>query len=186
MSPVVWIVVGVVLIFVMSIIGSYNRFVSQRNLVAESWTQVGVELQRRHDLIPNLVSAVKGYATHEEATLEKVTQARAVAVSAANGTPAERQGPETTLDSALRGLLAVSEAYPDLKASANFLSLQAELTNTEDRIAASRRFYTGNVRAFNTRLQSFPSSVIGSMFGFTPAEFFEAEAGAMASLSALF
>ena len=164
---------GVVVLAGLFLLVSYNRFVSQTVLVDESWSQVDVELQRRHDLIPNLVNTVKGYAAHEAGVLERVTAARNAAAAHKAETPGERRPYEEELGGAVRGLFAVAEAYPDLKASANFLQLQKELTNTEDRIAAGRRFYNGNVRALNTRVRTFPSNVVASMFSFSAKEFFE-------------
>jgi LemA protein len=152
---------------------SYNRFVSQRVLVEESWSQVDVELQRRHDLIPNLVSTVKGYAAHEASVLQRVTDARAAAANHRGEAPAARRPYEEELGGAVQGIFAVAEGYPDLKASASFLQLQRELANTEDRIAAGRRFYNGNVRALNTRVRTFPSNLVASMFGFGARDFFE-------------
>jgi LemA protein len=169
-----WIVLGVVAVLVLGVIVSYNRFVRQRNLVQESWRQIDVELTRRHDLVPNLVETVKGYAAHERQTLEAVTAARAAA-AAPGSSPAQQAQQENVLTGALRQLFAVAESYPDLKASTNFLELQRQLAETEDRVAAGRRFYNANVRALNTRVQSFPSSVIANMFGFKEAEYFEAE-----------
>jgi LemA protein len=162
-----------VLLLLLFVLVSYNRFVAQRTLVEESWSQVDVELQRRHDLIPNLVNTVKGYAGHETSVLQRVTDARAAAFGHRGDAPADRRPYEEELGGALRGLFAVAEGYPDLKASANFLQLQRELTNTEDRIAAGRRFYNGNVRAFNTRVRTFPSNLIASRFGFRAGDFFE-------------
>jgi LemA protein len=174
MSPVVWVVVGVVAFFLLLVIASYNRFVRQRNLVEESWRQVDVELRRRYDLIPNLVETVKAYAAHERQVFESVIAARAAA-SSPSGSRAAQGDEETALTRSLRGLLAVAEAYPQLKADQQFLALQAQLAETEDRIAAGRRFYNGNVRALNTRVDAFPSSVIAATFGFHKAEYFEAE-----------
>ena len=171
-----WIIVAIVVLLFLAFIASYNRFVRQRNLVQESWRQVDVELGRRHDLIPNLVQTVKGYATQERTVLQSVTEARTAAVqtlqSQGSGVAQQAQA-ETTLGRALNGLFAVAENYPDLKSSQNFLQLQQELTETEDRIAAARRFYNGNVRALNTRVEAFPSSVIASMFNFSKADYFE-------------
>ena len=164
---------GLVLVVGLFLLVSYNRFVSQNVLVDESWSQVDVELQRRYDLIPNLVNSVKGYAAHEAGVLERVTAARNAAAAHKQDTPEARRPYEEELGGAVRGLFAVAEAYPDLKASANFLQLQKELTNTEDRIAAGRRFYNGNVRALNTRVRTFPSNVVASMFSFRTKEFFE-------------
>jgi LemA protein len=173
-----WIVIGVLVIVALAVVASYNRFVRQRNLVQESWRQVDVELTRRHDLIPNLVETVKGYATQERTVLQTVTEARTAAVSAsqssASGVAAQAQA-ENTLGRALNGLFAVAENYPDLKSSQNFLALQQQLAETEDRIAAGRRFYNSNVRALNTRVEAFPSSVIASMFNFAKADYFEVD-----------
>ena len=161
-----------VLILVLWVVGIYNGFVKLRNLVQESWRQIDVELHRRHELIPNLVQTVKGYAAHEQGVYEAVTQARAQAVGGPKG-PAAQAVAENQLSGALGRLFAVSEGYPDLKASVNFLQLQTELTNTEDRIAAGRRFYNANVRELNTKVESFPQNVIAGMFNFTKAEYFE-------------
>lgn len=171
---VLYVVLGVVALLALSVVVSYNRFVRQRNLVQESWRQVDVELRRRHDLVPNLVETVKGYAGHERAVLTDVTSARAAAVAAGGGVAAQAAA-ETTLAGSLRSLFAVAEAYPDLKAAAPFQQLASELAETEDRIAAGRRFYNGNVRAINTRVEAFPSSVVASLFGFERAEYFEVE-----------
>jgi len=153
---------------------TYNGFVRLRNLVQEAWRQIDVELNRRHDLIPNLVETVKGYAAHERAVFDEVTRARAAAASPGAG-PAEQAAQENVLTQALGRLFAVAEAYPQLRASENFMALQAELTNTEDRIAAGRRFYNANVRQLNTRVETFPANIIAGVFGFTRAEYFEAE-----------
>jgi LemA protein len=166
-------VVAVLLLVAIAIVSSYNRFVQQATLVEESWSQVDVELQRRHDLIPNLVETVKGYAAHERAVLERVTAARVAATEHKRDSPPERKPFEEEVGGALSGLMVVAEGYPELRASINFLQLQKELTNTEDRIAAGRRFYNGNVRALNTRIGTFPSNVVARMFGFTRKEFFE-------------
>jgi LemA protein len=173
-----WIVVAIVVLFAIAFVASYNRFVRQRNLVQESWRQIDVELRRRHDLIPNLVETVKGYATQERTVLQSVTEARAAAMqtmqASSSGVAAQAQA-ESTLGRALGGLFAVAENYPDLKSSQNFLALQQQIAETEDRIAAGRRFYNGNVRALNTRVEAFPSSIIASMFHFTKAEYFEVD-----------
>ncbi|HZQ28899.1 MAG TPA: LemA family protein [Acidimicrobiales bacterium] len=166
------VVLVVVVLLVLGGVVSYNRFVSQRNTVRSSWANIDTELKRRYDLIPNLVETVKGYASHERETLEAVTQARAAAV-AATGTPAEQSAAEAPLVGALRQLFAVSERYPDLKANQNFLSLQAELANTEDRLQAARRFYNANVQDYNRRVQSFPSALVARQFGFKDEQFFE-------------
>lgn len=169
--------VGLLLFLVVAVavvwaIVTYNGFIKLRNLVQESWRQVDVELQRRYDLIPNLVDTVKGYATHERTLFEEVTRARAQAAGS-HGGPAERAMQEDMLSAALGRLFAVAENYPDLRASANFASLQKELANTEDRIAAGRRFYNANVRSLNTKVETFPPNLIAGMFNFTRAEYFE-------------
>ena len=171
---VVWIVLAVVVLLAIYVVIAYNRFVSQRNLVQESWRQIDVELKRRHDLIPNLVETVKGYATHEREVFDAITKARAAAASPGSS-PAEQGRQEGALGQALGRLFAVAEAYPDLKASTNFLELQQQLAETEDRIAAGRRFYNANVRALNTRVESFPSNLVASSFGFHKEEYFEVE-----------
>ena len=173
-----YVVLAVVALLVIAVIVSYNRFVRQRNLVQESWRQVDVELNRRHELIPNLVETVKGYATQERTVLQAVTEARTAAVAALQSTAsgvAAQANAENTLGRALNGLFAVAENYPDLKSSQNFLALQQQLAETEDRIAAGRRFYNSNVRALNTRVEAFPSSIIASMFNFSKADYFEVE-----------
>lgn len=148
----------------------YNSLVRSKNQVDEAWSDIEVQLKRRYDLIPNLVEAVKGYAAHESGVFEKVTQARAAAMGA--GSMAEKLKDENMLSGALKSLFAVAEAYPELKANQNFMQLQSDLTDTEDKIQAARRFYNGNVRDYNTRLQVFPTNMFASMFGFTKREFF--------------
>lgn len=175
-------VVGIILLVLLGVavigliwgVATYNGFVRLRNLVQEAWRQIDVELHRRHDLIPNLVETVKGYAAHERAVFDEVTAARAAA-AAPGSSPAQQAAQENQLTAALGRLFAVAEAYPQLRAADNFLALQAELTNTEDRIAAGRRFYNANVRQLNTKVESFPSNVIAGWFGFTRAEYFETE-----------
>jgi LemA protein len=169
-----WIVLGLVVLVVVAGIVSYNRFVSQKNLIRDAWANIDTELRRRYDLIPNLVETVKGYASHEREVLENVTRARAAATGA-TGSPAEQAAAEGPFVAALRQLFAVVENYPDLKANQNFLALQAELSNTEDRLQTSRRFYNANVRDYNERVQSFPSNVVASMFNFEEEEFFEVD-----------
>ena len=164
----------VVVLIVIAGIASYNRFVSQRNLVRDAWANIDTELRRRYDLIPNLVETVKGYASHEREVFENVTKARAAA-TAATGSPAEQAAAEGPLVAALRQLFAVVENYPDLKANQNFLALQSELSNTEDRLQTARRFYNANVRDYNRRVQSFPSNVIAGWFGFKEEQFFEVD-----------
>ncbi len=168
------VVAAVVLILVISVVVGYNRFVRQRTLIDDSWSNIDTELKRRYDLIPNLVETVKGYAAHEASTLEAVTQARTQAM-AATGTPDEQARSENQLVGSLKSLLAVSEAYPDLKASQSFLDLQHQLTLTEDRIQAARRFYNNNVRDYNARVQSLPSNLIARLGGFRTREYFEVD-----------
>jgi len=171
----------VVLLLLVVVLGiwvasTYNGLVRRRNTVQESWRQVDVELTRRHDLIPNLVETVKGYATHERSTLDAVVQARTAAVNAGSAAPlADRAAQEGALSAALGRLFAVAEAYPDLKANQNFLALQNELSQTEDRIANGRRYYNANVRELNTKVESFPSNILAGMFGFKQADYFEAD-----------
>jgi LemA protein len=156
------------------VVAVYNGLIRLRNLVQEAWRQIDVELQRRHDLIPNLVETVKGYAKHEKETFEEVTRARNMAV-APGSTVAEQAQQENVLTQALGRLFALAEAYPDLKANQNFQQLQQELTNTEDRIAAGRRFYNANVRELNTKIEVFPGNIVAGMFGFKRADYFEIE-----------
>jgi LemA protein len=176
MTPL-WIALGLIVLVALSFVVSYNRFVRQRNLVQESWRQVDVELTRRHDLIPNLVETVKGYAAHERTVLEAVTEARTQAQAATTGGagPAGQAQAENVLVRSLGGLFAVAENYPTLKADTNFLALQQQLGETEDRIAAGRRFYNGNVRALNTRIEAFPSSIVAGIGHFTKADYFQTD-----------
>jgi LemA protein len=166
------IVGGVVLLVLLWFIVVYNRFVSLRQHLQESWADVDVELKRRYELIPNLVNTVKGYAAHEKEVFESITNARAAAISN-TGDPARQSGDEQRLVGQLGRLFVVVEAYPELKADRNFLDLQNELSNTEDRIAATRRFYNGNVRELNTLRESFPSSIVASIAKVEAAGFFE-------------
>jgi len=171
---VLWIVIGLVVIGGLFLVASYNRFVSQRNQVRQAWANIDTELRRRYDLIPNLVETVKGYASHERETFEAVTRARAAAASA-TGSPAAQAAAEGPLVAALRQLFAVAENYPELKANQNFLQLQGELANTEDRLQGARRFYNAQVQDYNRRVQSFPSNIVANMFRFKEEEFFEIE-----------
>lgn len=164
------VVVGLIALFVM---GVYNSLVKLRNRVDEAWSDIDVQLKRRYNLIPNIVETVKGYATHEESVLTKVTEARSNAINA-NGIQEQGQA-ENMLSGALKSLFAVAESYPQLKANENFLQLQNELVDTEDKIQASRRFYNGMVRDFNTKLQVFPNNLIVGMFSFKARDFFEIE-----------
>lgn len=170
MIPLIILVV-LVLYFVMK----YNGFINLRTRAQEAWADIDVQLKRRYDLIPNLVNTVKGYATHESTAFEKVTEARAKAMSA--GTPAQKGEAENMLSGTLKSLFAISEAYPELKANTNFLQLQNELSDTENKIQASRRFYNGNVRDLNAGIQMFPGNIIAGMFHFTKMDFFQLEEG---------
>lgn len=152
-------------------IATYNSLVTLKNRVKEAWSDIDVQLKRRYDLIPNLVESVKGYAKHEEKVLESVIKARAMAMGAQSVD--QHAQAENMLSGALKSLFAVAEAYPDLKASANFVELQRELTDTEDKIQASRRFYNSNVRDLNIKIEHFPSNLIASSFGFGKEAFFE-------------
>ncbi len=176
MWPVVAVVVSPVLLVVLWLALSYNRFASQRASIASTWAGIDVQLQRRHDLVPNLVETVRGYAAHERAVFEQVTRARAEAVRAeADPTvdPAGMARAESSLSGATRALLAVAEGYPDLQAARNFRDLQAQLVETEDRLSAARRLYNIEVQHLNRRVEAFPSNLVASMFGFDPATYFE-------------
>jgi LemA protein len=172
----IWIVIllAVIVIVAIAAVVSYNRFVAQKTLIKDAWANIDTELRRRYDLIPNLVESVRGYASHERTVFENVTRARAAAASA-TGSPAAQAAAEGPLVAALRQLFAVVENYPDLKANQNFLALQQELANTEDRLQTSRRFYNANVRDYNQRVKQFPSVIIASTFNFKEEEFFEIE-----------
>src|ERR1700686_4524472 len=171
-----WIVIAIVILIVLWLVFTYNGLVTSRNRTQEAWSEIDVELKRRHDLIPNLVNTVQGYVGHERGTLEAVTNARANAVAAgATGDPAKIGQAENVLSQSLRSLFAVSENYPELKAIAAFTNLQETLTATEDKIEFSRRFYNGNVRDYNIKLQTLPTSLIAGMLGFKPFGFFQAD-----------
>ncbi len=163
----IWIILAIVIILAFL----YNSLVSAKNRVDEAWSDIEVQLKRRYDLIPNLVETVKGYAKQESSVLENVTKARTAAMGA--GTMQEKLKDENMLSGALKSLFAVSEAYPDLKSNQNFMQMQSDLTDTEDKIQAARRFYNGNVRDYNTKLQVFPTNLFASMFGFTKRDFFD-------------
>ncbi|MFZ3063468.1 MAG: LemA family protein [Actinomycetota bacterium] len=167
------IVVAIVVIIAFGMIGIYNSLVKGRNRVDEAEADIDVQLKRRYDLIPNLVETVKGYAAHERGVFEKVTEARASAMG--GGTMREKAGKENMLTDALKTLFAVAENYPDLKANQNFLALQEELTDTENKIEAARRFFNGLVRDFNIKIQVFPNTLVAGMLGFTSREMFEIE-----------
>jgi len=170
---ILYIVLAVVVALVLFLIYKYNSFVTLKTRTQEAWADIDVQLKRRYDLIPNLVNTVKGYASHESATFEKITEARSKAMQA--GSMAEKGEAENALTGTLKSLFAISEAYPELKANTNFLQLQNELSDTENKIMASRRFYNGNVRDFNTGVAMFPGNIVAGMFKFTTMEFFELE-----------
>lgn len=170
---IVYIILGVLFLWV---IFSYNSFVKLRTYVKEAWADIDVQLKRRYDLIPNLIETVKGYAAHESGVFEAVTKARVSAMSAEqSGNPAEIAKSENMLSGTLKSLFAVAEAYPDLKANTNFLELQRELSDTENKIQAARRFYNSNVKHLSIKLETFPSNIIGKMFGFKQEKFFDLE-----------
>ena len=165
---------ALIVVLALFVVAMYNRLVTLRQRVREAWSDIDVQLKRRYDLIPNLIETVKGYAAHEKGVFEAVTQARANAISAgATGSPEQRAQAENVLTGALRSVFAVAEAYPQLQASQNFRDLQEQLSATEDKIAFARRFYNGNVRDYNTSLQTFPTTVLAGMFGFTAEQYFE-------------
>jgi LemA protein len=168
---ILYIVLGVLAVALLWVVFAYNGFIAMVNRAKEAWSDIEVQMKRRYDLIPNLVETVKGYATHEAGAFEAVTKARTAAMGAQ--TVAEHAEAENMLTGALKSLFAVSEAYPDLKANTNFLELQKEIANTEDKIQAARRFYNGNVRDLNTAIQQFPGNVIAGMFNFKVMELFE-------------
>jgi LemA protein len=169
-----YIFLGIVVVIFLWAMANYNALVRLRNHCREAWSNVDTELKRRYNLIPNLVEAVKGYAKHEKEVLERVVQARAEALNSTGSAESQAQH-ENALVGSLKTLFAVSEDYPDLKANENFLQLQHELSNTEDRIQAARRFFNANVRDLNTRTEVFPSSIIANMFGFQREEYFQIE-----------
>jgi LemA protein len=173
MSTTGWVVLGVIVVLVLWVITIYNGLIAMRQRVNQSFADVDVQLKQRHDLIPNLVETVKGYAAHERGTLEAVIQARNAAVAAQGQGPAAQGAAENMLSGALRQLFALSESYPDLKANANFQQLQAELTDIENKIAASRRFFNNSVSEYNTGIQQFPAALFAGMFGFTARTFFD-------------
>lgn len=168
-----WVILIIVVILVLVFAAIYNKLVSLKVRTEEAWSDIDVQLKRRYDLIPNLVETVKGYAKHETEAFENVTKARADALGAQS--VADKSKAENQLEGTLKSIFAVAEAYPDLKANQNFIQLQAELTDTEDKIQASRRFYNANVRDLNITIQSFPSSIVANMFKFSQKELFELE-----------
>jgi LemA protein len=176
-----WILIGVIVVVALFLIVVYNRLVSLRQVVGQSWSDISVQLKQRHDLVPNLVETVKGYAAHERGTLEAVTQARNAAVAA--NSPQAQAAAENMLTGALRQLFALSEAYPDLKASQNFQQLQSDLSDLENKIAASRRFFNNAVQEYNAATQQFPAVLIAGPMGFTQRTFFELDEGERAAVN---
>lgn len=170
--PLVIIIIVVVLLLLFFVY-QYNGLIRLRNRVDNAWSQIDVQLKRRHDLIPNLIETVKGYAAHEQGTFEKVVQARNAAMSAQG--PEQSAQAENVLTGALKSIFALAEAYPDLKANQNFLAMQEELTSTEDRISYARQFYNDSVLKFDNKLETFPANTIGGMFGFKPREYFKTD-----------
>jgi LemA protein len=173
MSATGWIILAVIVVIVILVITSYNTLVSMRQRTNQAFADIDVQLKQRHDLIPNLVETVKGYAAHERGTLEAVIQARNSAVAATGQGPAAQGAAENQLSGALRQIFALSESYPDLKANANFQQLQAELTDIENKIASSRRFFNNAVSEYNSGIQRFPAVLFAGMFGFTQRTFFD-------------
>jgi len=173
MIALIWILIAILVILIIWLVAIYNGLVTLRNRAKEAWSDIDVQLKRRYDLIPNLVETVKGYAAHEKELFENVTKARTAAINA-QGAAAQAKA-ENALTGALKSVFAVAENYPQLRASENFQKLQDELTDTENKIEAARRFYNGNVRDLNIKIEKFPDSIIASMFGFKPMELFELE-----------
>lgn len=176
MSNLLWIILAIVAVIAVWLVIVYNGLIRSKNRTDEAWSDIDVQLKRRYDLIPNLVETVKGYAAHEQGTLQKVIDARNTAMSA-DGSAANKAEAENALSSTLKSIFALAEAYPDLKANTNFLKLQDELSDTENKIQAARRFYNGNVRDFNTMIQVFPTNIINGILKFKKYDFFEASAG---------
>lgn len=169
----IWIILGIIVVLGLVIMSMYNGLITLKNRVEEAMSDMDVQLKRRYDLIPNLIETVKGYATHEQGTLDKVIAARSSAMAVSSTDVENKIKAENELSSTLKSIFALSEAYPDLKANQNFLELQRELSDTEDKIMASRRFYNGNVRDFNTKLQVFPTNLINKMLNFSSYKFYE-------------
>ena len=173
--PILWIILALIAILVIWFIAVFNSIIGLKNRTKEAWSDIDVQLKRRHDLIPNLIETVKGYAKHEASVFEKVTEARANAINAKGAQEAGQA--ENVLTGALKSVFAVAENYPELKASENFKQLQGELTDTEDKIEAARRFYNGNVRDFNTKIETFPNSLVAGMTGSKAFDLFQIAAG---------
>jgi LemA protein len=176
MGTIGWVIIGLIAVLFFWLVGVYNSLIRLRNRTDEAWSDIDVQLKRRYNLIPNLVETVKGYAKHERELFEKVTKARTAAMGAQS---VEEHGQaENMLAGALKSLFAVAENYPDLKANQNFLELQRELSDTENKIQAARRFYNGNVRDFNIKIEKFPNNLVANMLGFKKRDFFEVEEAA--------
>jgi len=182
MGNTLWVVLAIAALFILYAIMAFNNLARGRNQVTEAWSDIETHLKRRYDLIPNLVETVKGYAKHESETLEKVIQARSVAMSQSGGAE-NHTAAENDLSRTLKSIFALSESYPDLKANQNFVELQKEITDTEDKIQASRRFYNSMVLSFNNRTATFPSNVIAGMFNFKKGAFFELDESERAAAS---
>lgn len=183
MLTVLLVIGGIAVLFGLFAVGIYNGLVSKKVETENAWSQIDVQLKRRHDLIPNLVETVKGYAKHEAGTLEAVIQARNAAMSAgASGNRHDQMAAENQITGALKTIFALSEAYPDLKANTNFLALQEELSSTENKIGFARQNYNDSVGGYNTMLQKFPNNIVGGMFNFKPVEFFQLEEGERAAV----
>jgi len=179
---ILYIVLAILVVLFIIIASAFNGFIAKRNQAKEAWADIDVQLKRRYDLIPNLMNTVKGYAAHEASAFEKVSEARAAAMGVgATATPAQHAEAENMLSGALKSIFAIAEAYPDLKANQNFLQLQKELGDTEDKIQASRRFYNQTVMALNTAVESFPGNIVAGMFGFKNMDLFELSEGDQAA-----
>jgi len=177
-----WVILAIIVVLIVWAVGSYNSLIAMRQRVSEAFADIDVQLRQRHDLVPNLVETVKGYAAHERGTLDEVIKARTAAVAAQS--PDQKAAAENVLSGALRQLFALSEAYPNLKANTQFQALQAELTDIENKIAASRRFFNNAVQEYNTSIQRFPAAMFAASFGFAPKEFFDLGADRQAELQA--
>jgi LemA protein len=177
MDIIIWVILGVIILIALVLIFVYNSLIRLRNRVEEAWSDIDVQLKRRHDLIPNLIETVKGYAKHEKETFENVTEARSQAMQAreSSGDTGQQAQAENMLTDTLKSLFAVAENYPDLKASQNFQELQRELSDTENKIQAARRFYNNNVMRYRTKIQSFPTNILAKMLNFSSKQYFELE-----------
>ena len=174
---ILYIFIAILVLFILWVIYAYNRFISLGARATEAWADIDVQLKRRYDLIPNLVETVKGYATHEREAFENVTKARAAALGAGSSNVAAHAAAENMLTGALKSVFAIAEAYPDLKANQNFLELQRELSDTENKIQAARRFYNTNVRDLNIMIATFPSNLVANLFHFATREYFDLDEG---------